>query len=82
MNAQDELRQIIVAGHIRSLRSDGRDPADVDEDVGWAIGRETDPGEPGGRKVRIGRWLIGVGSAIAGEQANRDSSGDTAPRPI
>jgi hypothetical protein len=82
MDAMDELQQIIVADHIRSLRSDGRDPADVDEDVGRALGRETDPADKTGQRVRIGRWLIGVGSAIAGEQVSRDGSSDTAPRPI
>jgi hypothetical protein len=65
----EDIQKIIVDGRMDEMRHDAevrrlRDPS-------W-----TDPGEDGGRAVgatrtRIGEWLIGVGTAIAGPAGDR-----------
>jgi hypothetical protein len=63
----EEIQHARVEAHIQELRQDARRrPAELD--VG---GRSDGHGavDPAGRRARIGRWLIGVGSAIAGTTA-------------
>jgi hypothetical protein len=66
----EEIQQIIVNEHIDELRHDTearRIRGDTrDGDAGGAP-----PGGGRAARVRLGHWLIGVGTAVAGSAADR-----------
>ena len=63
----EEIQHARVEAHIQELRQDAR-RRPVELDVG---SRPDGLGavDPTGRRARIGHWLIGVGTAIAGTTA-------------
>ncbi len=68
--AMDEIQQIIVNEHMDDLRRDAEEGRMRDH------ARDGDPEDPGtgsGRaaRVRLGKWLIGVGTAVAGSAGDR-----------
>jgi hypothetical protein len=69
------MEKIFVADHIRELHRDA---------VGVRGGHGRDvPAAPGGAaagpRLRVGRWLIGIGQAIAGRPTDA-TSGDASDR--
>jgi len=71
----EDLRRIIVNDHIDDLR---RDAAALR--VGRRMRHHTRDGDPASceasderpARVRLGRWLIGVGTAVAGSASERN----------
>ncbi len=66
----EDIQQIIVNEHMDELRHDAearrlRDPSGDDDPGG------TDAGGLGAARVRLGEWLIGVGTAVAGSAGDR-----------
>lgn len=66
----EEIQQIIVNDHIDNLRHDAEvrrirgDTADVDS-------TGASPGGGQAARTRLGHWLIGVGTAVAGSAGDR-----------
>ncbi|HEY8988411.1 MAG TPA: hypothetical protein VIM39_05270 [Candidatus Limnocylindrales bacterium] len=75
-----EMEQIFVGDHIRELQRDA---------AGLRMGRRGDlPAAPRraatGPRLRVGRWLISVGEAIAGRSTDRApaDAGDRMANPV
>lgn len=68
--AMDEIQQILVNEHMHDLRRDADEGRLRDH---ARYGDPEDPGRSSGRaaRVRLGQWLIGVGTTVAGSAGDR-----------
>jgi hypothetical protein len=72
----EDLRHIIVSDHIGDLRREGdrlraertTDRSTVHDHGGGSLHAHADRGAA---RVRLGHWLIGVGTAVAGPATDR-----------
>lgn len=65
----EDIQQIIVHEHMADLRRDAEEGRIRDH---TAYGDPEDPGTAGrAARVRLGEWLIGVGTAVAGSAGDR-----------
>ena len=74
-----DVQKLLVADRIHELQHEAAALRAERERKGHAI----PPGPGLGPRARVGRWLIGVGVAIAGSPADRSGeTGDRMARPV
>jgi hypothetical protein len=79
MTEMEEMQQILVAEHIHELQHEALALRAERARDARAAPRGTGPGPRG----RLGRWIIGVGLAIAGQPAERPTeAGDRMASPV